>query len=176
MREAVEAAERCADGTPWEDELQGYCRRLYGLPVDYGRRTGRNWFTDHTREGGVGVYFSVLKTTGAGRGALTVVPMLARSSGGPFIMPLTGARQPDLLRDILGNPFRDVASDPSWRTAAVTSMAERVYSDREFGVMSGLADALQDAGCGDAAVLEHCRGSGPHSRGRWVVDLVLGKT
>ena len=38
-----------------------------------------------------------------------------------------------------------------------------------------LADALQDAGCDDEAVLAHCRGAGPHVRGCWVVDLVLGK-
>ncbi|MBP3960507.1 hypothetical protein J8F10_35225 [Gemmata sp. G18] len=38
-----------------------------------------------------------------------------------------------------------------------------------------LADALQDAGCDSADVLEHVRGPGPHVRGCWVVDLVLGK-
>ena len=38
-----------------------------------------------------------------------------------------------------------------------------------------LADALQDAGCGNADILNHCRGDGPHVRGCWVVDLVLGK-
>jgi hypothetical protein len=38
-----------------------------------------------------------------------------------------------------------------------------------------LADALQDAGCVNDDVLNHCRGPGPHLRGCWVVDLVLGK-
>jgi hypothetical protein len=38
-----------------------------------------------------------------------------------------------------------------------------------------LADALQDAGCDNADILGHCRGPGPHVRGCWVVDLVLGK-
>jgi hypothetical protein len=38
-----------------------------------------------------------------------------------------------------------------------------------------LADALQDAGCDSAEVLAHCRGPGPHVRGYWVVDLLLGK-
>jgi hypothetical protein len=84
--------------------------------------------------------------------------------------------QADLLRDIFGDICRPVTFDPSWQTAAVTALAERMYADREFGAMSDLGDALQDAGCEDAAVLEHCRGEGPHSRGCWVVDLVLGKT
>jgi hypothetical protein len=38
-----------------------------------------------------------------------------------------------------------------------------------------LADALQDAGCDREEVLNHCRSAGPHVRGCWVVDLVLGK-
>jgi hypothetical protein len=38
-----------------------------------------------------------------------------------------------------------------------------------------LADALQDAGCDQEDVLAHCRGQGPHVRGFWVVDLLLGK-
>ena len=46
---------------------------------------------------------------------------------------------------------------------------------REFGAMPILADALQDAGCDSDDILDHCRGDGPHVRGCWVVDLVLGK-
>jgi hypothetical protein len=38
-----------------------------------------------------------------------------------------------------------------------------------------LADALEDAGCTDAGLLGHLRGPGPHVRGCWAVDLVLGK-
>mgnify|MGYP001076712257 FL=1 len=38
-----------------------------------------------------------------------------------------------------------------------------------------LADALMDAGCDHEEILAHCRGEGPHVRGCWVVDLVLGK-
>ena len=37
-------------------------------------------------------------------------------------------------------------------------------------------DALQDAGCVNDEVLSHCRDGGQvHTRGCWVVDLVLGK-
>jgi hypothetical protein len=46
---------------------------------------------------------------------------------------------------------------------------------RDFGAMPILADALHDAGCDNADILDHCRGPGPHVRGCWVVDLVLGK-
>ena len=39
-----------------------------------------------------------------------------------------------------------------------------------------LADALEDAGCTNADLLAHCRGPGPHVRGCWAVDLILGKS
>jgi hypothetical protein len=84
--------------------------------------------------------------------------------------------QADLLRDIFGNPFRPVAFDPAWRTDTVLSLARQMYDSRDFSPMPILADALQDAGCEDADVLTHCRGPGPHVRGCWVADLVLGKS
>jgi hypothetical protein len=78
-------------------------------------------------------------------------------------------------RDIFGNPFRPVAFEPDWRTGTVVSLARGMYDSRDFSPMPILADALQDAGCEHADILAHCRGDGPHVRGCWVVDLVLGK-
>ncbi len=83
--------------------------------------------------------------------------------------------QCDLLRDIFGNPFRPVVSDSAWFTPAVVAIATSIYSDRAFDRMPILADALEEAGCTNADVLLHCRSDGPHVRGCWVVDLVLGK-
>jgi len=79
------------------------------------------------------------------------------------------------LRDTFGNPFRSVAFDPAWRTSTVVALAEQMYDSRDFSAMPILADALQDAGCDSDDILAHCRGDGPHVRGCWVVDLVLGK-
>ncbi|MDY3553595.1 hypothetical protein R5W24_002698 [Gemmata sp. JC717] len=39
-----------------------------------------------------------------------------------------------------------------------------------------LADALQDAGCDNDDILNHCRADTVHARGCWVVDAVLGKS
>ena len=80
-----------------------------------------------------------------------------------------------LLREVVGNPFRPVTIDHDWRTSAVLDLSRQMYKAREFGPMPVLADALQDAGCEHPDVLTHCRGPGPHVRGCWVVDLVLGK-
>ena len=80
------------------------------------------------------------------------------------------------LRDIFGNPFRFVTFDPTWRTSTATTLARQMYETRDFSAMPILADALQDAGCGDEAVLSHCRDANQiHVRGCWVVDLLLGK-
>lgn len=80
-----------------------------------------------------------------------------------------------LARDIFGNPFRPVAFDPRWRTTDVLGIAQGVYEDRAFDRLPLLADALMDAGCDDEQVLSHCRSEGPHVRGCFVVDMVLGK-
>ncbi len=80
----------------------------------------------------------------------------------------------DMIRCVIGNPFRPVAFSPSWRTDTALSLARTMYDARDFSAMPILADALQDAGC-DNDVLNHCRGNSPHVRGCWVCDLVLGK-
>ncbi|MDB5305883.1 MAG: hypothetical protein JWO38_85 [Gemmataceae bacterium] len=85
------------------------------------------------------------------------------------------AAQCGLLQDIFGNSFRPVTLSPSWLTPTVTTLARQMYDSRGFSPMPILADALQDAGCDHPDILAHCRGNGPHFRGCWVVDLVLGK-
>ena len=84
-------------------------------------------------------------------------------------------QQVALARCVFGNPFRLVSFEPSWRTEPVVGLARQMYQARDFGPMPVLADALQDAGCEQPDILAHCRGDGPHVRGCWVVDLVLGK-
>jgi hypothetical protein len=79
------------------------------------------------------------------------------------------------LRDIFSSPFRPVAFDPAWRSPAAVALARSAYEERRFEETPLLADALEEAGCADAALLSHLRGPGPHVRGCWAVDLVLGK-
>jgi hypothetical protein len=84
-----------------------------------------------------------------------------------------------LLRDVVGPlPFRSVAFDATWLTwkeGSVPRVAGTIYADRAFDRSPLLADALEDAGCADAELLGHLRGPGPHVRGCWAVDLVLGR-
>ncbi len=81
-----------------------------------------------------------------------------------------------ILRDIVGNPFRPVAFSPEWRTDTAVLLARQMYESREFSAMPILADALQDSGCDSDDLLSHCRDTSQvHVRGCWVCDLVLGK-
>ena len=88
-----------------------------------------------------------------------------------------------LFRDIFGNPFRPVAIFPAWKSQTVVSLAQAAYEQRELPAgtldvarLAVLADALEDAGCDQADLLGHLRGPGPHVRGCWAVDLLLGKS
>jgi len=87
------------------------------------------------------------------------------------------AVQAAILRDIFGNPFRPVTFSPAWLTDTGVALARQMYESREFSAMPILADALQDAGCDTADILDHCRDTQlTHARGCWVIDRVLGKT
>jgi hypothetical protein len=80
-----------------------------------------------------------------------------------------------LLRCVVGNPFRPAELDRRWLTPRVLKRAARAYDDWAFDRLPELADDLEDAGCRDRDVLRHLRGPGPHARGCWVLDLLLGK-
>jgi hypothetical protein len=82
----------------------------------------------------------------------------------------------DLIRDIFGNPFRPATIDQAWLNSNVLGLAQAIYEERAFDRMPELADALEAAGCHDADILVHCRQAGPHVRGCWVVDLILGQS
>src|SRR5262245_43810604 len=92
-------------------------------------------------------------------------------------IPAESARQANLTRCILGNPFAPPRLDPDWLAAhpVLAQIARSIYDDRAFRELPILADALEDAGCDQADLLAHCRSIEPHARGCWVVDLVLGK-
>jgi hypothetical protein len=85
--------------------------------------------------------------------------------------------QAQLIRCIY-NPFFSQTIGSAWltwRDATVPKLAQTIYDERAFARLPILADALEEAGCADAAILDHCREPGPHVRGCWVVDLLLGK-
>jgi hypothetical protein len=83
-------------------------------------------------------------------------------------------RQAELLRDVAGNPFRGVSVDPAWlewHDETLAHLAQAIYFERRYRDLPVLADALEDAGCSELELLDHCRASTRHCRGCWVLDL-----
>ena len=108
----------------------------------------------------------------------------AMISAAEFVLP---GRKSVLIRCIFGNPFRPsptlLAAVLAWNDGTVPRIARGIHDDRKMpeGTLYNdrlaiLADALLDAGCEDEALMQHCRKSGPHVRGCWAVDLILGKS
>jgi hypothetical protein len=78
-----------------------------------------------------------------------------------------------LLREIFGTPHRPVAIEPAWLTPTVVRLAEAIRTERGFDRLPVLGDALEEAGCDDADILDHCRSQSEHVPGCWAVDAVL---
>jgi hypothetical protein len=159
-REAVEIGERIADGLLTGKRLES-ARNALG-PADP--------LTD-------ALIGTNVNAQGASSGAAHIVVRAAPVlEGGVFIMERRA--QADLLRDITGNPHHPetlVAHWLYWHDGTVRKIAQTIYEERRLGDLPILADALEEAGCENARILAHCRESGTHVRGCWVIDLLLRK-
>jgi hypothetical protein len=161
-RTAVEVIEKCADGLVSMEELRAACKAAY--EVFTRSDAAADWAASAVAYGAVAE--PDLAALGATRCAF------ARHRTG---IGVERAAQTRLLRELLGNPFRPVGFDPTWRTPPAVAIARTAYEERRFEALPILADALEEAGCRNAAILEHCRSEGEHVRGCWVVDQVLEK-
>ena len=183
-RVAVESAEKFADGLVAAPELHQACETATAVVRSYGEqvpRKGEPGRDDYAREAPLRAASSVARFDDGWAYRTHIDDILdlvsAATEFQPFGLVLDDVDSTlcAMLRDVFGNPFHPVTFAPEWRTSTVVSLAQQMYDQREFGPMPILADALQDAGCADENVLSHCRGPGPHVRGCWVVDLVLGR-
>jgi hypothetical protein len=162
-RTAVEVSERYAEGLVGSEELAAVAGDARQAADAAERARARGWYAART----------ATMTAAEARPAAEWVASNA-------------AYDADLLRDIFGNLFRPVVLDPAWRTwnnGTVPKIAQAVYDRRELPSghldatrLAVLADALEETGCDQADLLDHLRGPGPHVRGCWAVDLLLGKS
>src|SRR5262249_26431435 len=169
-RRAVEVAEAFADEETTPADLkraQGLARELEIDPEPDKLWIAANSVIEATdpnaQEAAENALLEILGLTGRGQ--------TARAS-----------RLASLPHDVFGNPFRAIALDRSWRPATTISLAQAAYKERlrDGGHLDParlliLADALEEAGCTNAAIPDHLREPGPHVRGCWAVDLVLAK-
>src|SRR5262249_7693113 len=117
-------------------------------------------------------------------GAFSTRDWLARWSvhcaANPKIVPpvqgfLKEPRFRPVLREIMGDIEKPCTFDVSWRSSTVMAIAQTIYDCKDFAALPILAEALEEAGCSDIGVVNHCRAAENHFRGCWAVDLVLTK-
>ena len=174
-RTAIEVAERHADGEATNDELHAM---QPAKPPTVQVGGPKSDFLD------CGVHYAAAPSRDFRSWATTALAFAAMAvAEGGTKREVEVLAQCHLAREILGNPFRPVTVSPGWLTTTVTKIASAAYGEPalpsgEFDTarLGVLADALEDAGCQDAELLGHLRHSGPHVRGCWAVDLLLGKT
>ena len=180
-RSAVEAAERYADGLAGREELAAQAEAAEA-PAAAGASA-------RAREAVVSPVPHVTQAALAATGERAEPTMRADATIWAAWATSEATRVPGqerrhqcaLLRDLV-NPFRPVTPEPAWSTPQVVALAQAAYEQRELPAgtldtarLAVLADALEDAGCDQADLLTHLRGPGPHVRGCWAVDLLLGK-
>jgi len=127
---------------------------------------------DERAQSGYNALHSV--TRGDAQGALHAASEARYAAENPHAEALAQAA---LVREVFGNPYRLAPPEPAWldwNGGTVVILARGIYEDRAFDRMPILADALEEAGCTNTDILEHCRGAHEHVRGCWVLDLLLG--
>ncbi|MCU0703360.1 MAG: hypothetical protein MUF18_05150 [Fimbriiglobus sp.] len=168
LRSAVEVAERFADDRANKGELADAARR-----VDEEWFAGRLPTADTLAEWSAASFVRESCSPSAHVAAFSMTAIspcpLSNEHGGEAVLC-------DLLRCVFGNPFQKPVFNKKWRTETVKTLATGIYEERAFDRLPILADALEEAGCDDPAMLSHLRGPGPHCRGCWVVDLARGKS
>jgi hypothetical protein len=81
----------------------------------------------------------------------------------------------EAIKGICGKPYKLPALKHAWLTATVVGVAKGMLSTGEMSQLPVLADALEEAGCDNADILDHCRSEGVHVSGCWVIDLLVGQ-
>jgi hypothetical protein len=182
-RKAIKTSEEYADGLASKKELdaaghaawQAACKTPSGKGPQVERL--KSWVWQAVR---VAVYEDELMRNAVMGAAVAV------AEAGQEIDRETHSTTAGLLREIFVNPFRPLPplapSVLTWNNATVVHLAEAIYEDRILPAgtfrpdrLAVLADALEEAGCTETSLLGHLRGPGPHVRGCFAVDAILGQ-
>jgi hypothetical protein len=191
VRAALETEERFLEGQATGDEVKAAHRALSDVQRQLSDQIGPDEFRPPSArmDPAARTHFDVaeaLLSCGPNTVVRDEVAAAAVRGGVSATVEEEWGAQAALVRDIFGNPFRPVAVAPGWLAwsgGTVARLAQAAHDERRLpsghldpGRLAVLADALEDAGCADEAILSHLRGLAPHVRGCWAVDLILGKT
>jgi hypothetical protein len=171
------------------DTLRAFCRETVEVAEKYADEIASPQLLYDYHTYGVALGLSnVARATvapDADSAASRAAVFAARVTGGVGKFDAESVAQAALLRDIIGDPFRPATTNPAWLAwngGAVAKPAQAAYDQRllpsgelDPARLAVLADALEEVGCSVPDILDHLRGPGPHVRGCWAVDLLLGK-
>ncbi len=163
-KDAIEVSERYADGQAQLSELEQARELAAQARRDYEARRERQQHQGVGHQGPECVCCAIRPTMS--HDPYGVIQDMPKGSE---------LKQRTLIRCVFGNQFGAVVVQPNWISDTVQSVGRVIYQERKFQELSILADALEDAGCNETSILEHLRSPGPHVRGCWALDLVLGK-
>jgi hypothetical protein len=191
---AVELAERFADGRATMEQLQHVTARLWGpieaLEGPWRASQGDERTALQPTHEALALAWQVVRpeapkaayyaSSNAYLSLAAVMNPGAGCSDSSFVKSQVAEErvQTDILRCIFGTLFSPVTLDVAvvnWHDGTIGKIAQSIYEERSFTTMPILADALEEAGCTNADILAHCRMPGPHTRGCWVIDLILKK-
>ena len=188
-RTAVEVAEKYADGLATKEELVAARNATENATENTAWDTA--WDT---------AWYTAWYT--AWSAALAAARDAARDAARAAARDAARAKQANLLRDIFGNPFRQVQlvvchcgacvqprrqhhNGPCARrrmlTPTVRQLTQAAYDHRQPDgsldpvSLAAVADALEEADCDQQELLANLRSPGPHYRGMWSLDLILGR-
>lgn len=184
LRQAIEMAERFADGDVGDNQLAyaaaealASMRRLRDIWPATGHSVAESQGTK-TKEMSRIYRAGTVARFAAGKNPHVGADIAASS---PEVSAIEVVRE---LRELFGNPFRPVNLDPAWLTwnsGAIPRAALAAYEERALPSghldnerLAVLADMLEEAGCRDEEVVGHLRRpDAVHVRGCWCVDLLL---
>jgi hypothetical protein len=162
--EAIEAAEKFADARLSADDLR-YARNAAWLSRDDAREQ------EHDMAAVAATKVAELEL----RPQAVVHAVAAALVEGFADDARERGEQFRLMHCIFGpTPEHSVDFHPGQLPPDVLALAHRIYDTKAFDALPELAEPLQQAGAGAASA--HCKEPGPHARGCWVIDGLLGRS
>jgi hypothetical protein len=203
-RKVIELAERVVDGMATAEELNAAWASagtlgdaalvLRCIPARYGG-LGPEDLAQSEGETLIGLLAGELSA--AANTSAEAAAIAARDAAGGSPAGMRAVRARDAARDAayqeydeqccgllrcLFHPFRPLPPPGEavlcWNEGVVVKMATAIYDERDFSPerMGVLADALEEAGVTEPDLLGHLRGPGPHAKGCWGIDALLGRS
>lgn len=166
LSDLVDFLERAADGATGWDEVAARAGRFQRLGRTGHQSNPRRQSERHQMQAALDRLQSTAPLQASAGFLVEAANLLGRAATGRF-------------HEVFGNPFRPALVDPfwlAWNDGTIGKLATAINNDRDFERMPILADALEDAGCDNAEMLEHCRTGTAHVRGCWALDAILGKS